>query len=80
MDALLDRYELGQLLSVAGIAEGVENSNFLLRTKKANFVLTLYEKRVDEADLPYFLGLMNHLSAAGLQCPVPIKDNTGQVP
>lgn len=64
---------------MAGIAEGVENSNFLLRTEKANFILTLYEKRVDEADLPYFLGLMDHLSKSGLQCPVPIKDNTGQV-
>ena len=64
---------------MAGIAEGVENSNFLLRTEKANFILTLYEKRVDKADLPYFLGLMEHLSKTGLQCPVPIKDNTGQV-
>ena len=54
---MLDRYNLGQLLSMAGIAEGVENSNFLLRTDKANFILTLYEKRVDAADLPYFLGV-----------------------
>ena len=76
---MLDRYDLGQLLSIAGIAEGVENSNFLLRTKKANFILTLYEKRVDEAELPYFLGLMDYLSKTGLQCPVPIKDCTGQV-
>ena len=76
---MLGRYNLGQLLSMAGIAEGVENSNFLLRTDKANFILTLYEKRVDEADLPYFLGLMKHLSKTGLQCPVPIKDNTGKV-
>ena len=76
---MLDRYNLGQLLSVAGIAEGVENSYFLLRTDKANFILTLYEKRVDESDLPYFLGLMGHLSKTGLQCPVPIKDNTGQI-
>ena len=76
---MLGRYNLGQLLSMAGIAEGVENSNFLLRTDKANFILTLYERRVDEADLPYFLGLMEHLSKTGLQCPVPIKDNTGKV-
>ena len=79
LEALLGRYDLGQLLSIAGIAEGVENSNFLLRTEKANFILTLYEKRVDEADLPYFLGLMDYLSETGLQCPVPIKDYTGQV-
>jgi len=76
---LLDRYDLGQLLSMAGIAEGVENSNFLLRTAKSNYILTLYEKRVDETDLPYFLGLMEHLSETGLQCPVPIRDNAGQV-
>ena len=64
---------------MAGIAEGVENSNFLLRTEKANYILTLYEKRVDEADLPFFIGLMDHLAAAGLQCPVPIKDKDGTV-
>ena len=51
---MLGRYDLGQLLSIAGIAEVVEKTNFLLRTEKANFILTLYEKRVDEADLPYF--------------------------
>jgi homoserine kinase type II len=64
---------------MAGIAEGVENSNFLLRTDQANFILTLYEKRVDKTDLPFFLGLMDHLSDSGLQCPVPIKDKSGQV-
>ena len=64
---------------MAGIAEGVENSNYLLRTEKANFILTLYEKRVNEADLPFFIGLMDHLADAGLQCPVPIKDKAGTV-
>lgn len=76
---MLDGYELGQLLSMAGIAEGVENSNFLLRTDKANYILTLYEKRVDKNDLPFFIGLMDHLAGAGLQCPVPIKDKAGQI-
>ena len=51
---LLDRYDIGQLLSLAGIAEGVENSNFLLRTDQNNFILTLYEKRTNEADLPFY--------------------------
>ena len=48
-------YDLGTLLSVTGIAEGVENSNFLLRTDRANYILTLYEKRVDPKDLPFFI-------------------------
>ncbi|MCH1516720.1 MAG: homoserine kinase [Alphaproteobacteria bacterium] len=77
--ALLARYDIGELLSFAGIAEGVENSNYLVRTTKAHYILTLYEKRVDEADLPFFIGLMEHLSAKGLQCPVPIKDKTGAI-
>ena len=65
--ALLARYDIGELLSFAGIAEGVENSNYLVRTTKAHYILTLYEKRVDETDLPFFIGLMEHLSAKGLQ-------------
>ena len=77
--ALLDRYDIGQLLSLAGIAEGVENSNFLLRTDKQNYILTLYEKRTDEADLPFFMALKAHLSAAGINCPLPIRDKQGAI-
>ncbi len=64
-------YDLGALLSLKGIAEGVENSNYFLHTSAGSFILTLYEKRVAEADLPFFLGLMEHLSAKGL--PVPSR-------
>ncbi len=81
-DALADflsLYDIGNLLSFAGIAEGVENSNFLLRTDKNNFILTLYEKRVNADDLPFFIGLMEHLSAAGLNCPLPIADKSGKI-
>ena len=60
-----------------GIAEGVENSNFLVHTSAGNFILTLYEKRVAEADLPFFLGLMEHLAARGLNCPQPVKNKEG---
>ena len=74
----LSQYELGQLLSFAGIAEGVENSNFLLRTDQANFILTLYEKRVNKADLPFFIGLMQHLADRGMNCPLPISSKTGE--
>ena len=70
----LATYDIGKPLSCKGIAEGVENSNFFLLTEKGVFILTLYEKRVREADLPFFLGLMEHLSAQGLTCPQPIKN------
>ncbi len=70
-------YDLGEVVSFKGIAEGVENSNYLLRTDRDSYILTLYEKRVDAADLPYFLGLMEHLAAAGISCPLPVKARDG---
>ena len=73
----IGRYDIGELLSYKGIAEGVENSNFLVHTSAGNFILTLYEKRVAEADLPFFLGLMEHLAARGLTCPQPVKNREG---
>ncbi len=76
--AFLDLYNLGHALSCKGIAEGVENSNYLLQTTSGNFILTLYEKRVAREDLPFFLGLMEHLAAKGLSCPTPIKARDGQ--
>ena len=65
-------YDIGAVVSLIGIAEGVENSNFLLLTDRDRYILTVYEKRVRRADLPYFLGLMKHLSARGLACPTPL--------
>lgn len=75
---LLERYDVGRLVSLKGIAEGVENSNYLLETDRSRFILTLYESRVDPADLPYFHNLLAHLHAAG--CPVPrfIDDSEGR--
>ena len=55
-------YDIGALLSFKGIAEGVENTNYLVHAEAGNFILTLYEKRVNPAELPFFLGLMEHLS------------------
>jgi homoserine kinase type II len=75
----LERYDLGTLVSIKGIAEGVENSNYLLTTGKGAFILTLYEKRVTPADLPFFLGLMEHLAGNGIPCPTPLHDRSGQV-
>jgi homoserine kinase type II len=75
----LTGYDIGELLSYKGIAEGVENSNFLLHTSKGAYILTLYEKRVAVDDLPYFLGLMAHLCARGVNCPQPQKNRKGEV-
>jgi homoserine kinase type II len=75
----LKDYEIGELLSYKGIAEGVENSNFLLHTTKGAYILTLYEKRVAVDDLPYFLSLMAHLAERGVPCPQPAKNRKGAV-
>jgi len=74
----LQQYRIGELLSYKGIAEGVENSNFLLHTTSGYFILTLYEKRVAKTDLPFFLGLMAHLASRGISCPQPVKDLRGE--
>ena len=75
-DFLMD-YDIGGMVAFRGIAEGVENSNYSLRTTSGDFILTLYEKRVDPADLPWFLGLMEHLARRGIDCPLPVKGRDG---
>ncbi len=79
LEKFLARYRIGAPLSFKGIAEGVENSNFFLRTEKGAFILTLYEKRVQAGDLPFFLGLMEHLSAQGIACPLPVRQSGGEL-
>jgi homoserine kinase type II len=74
----LSRYDIGELLSYKGIAEGVENSNFLLHTSSGYFILTLYEKRVAKGDLPFFLALMTHLASRGISCPLPVHNRGGE--
>jgi homoserine kinase type II len=74
----LGAYDIGELLSYKGIAEGVENSNFLLHTSAGHFILTLYEKRVARGDLPFFLGLMTHLASRGISCPQPLRNKSGE--
>lgn len=71
-------YGLGELMSYKGIAEGVENSNYVVHTARGTFILTLYEKRVAREDLPFFLGLMEHLARAGVACPTPLHDLKGR--
>jgi homoserine kinase type II len=77
MKRLLARYDVGTLVSAKGIAEGVENSNFLVDTSAGRFILTLYEKRVDAGDLPFFLSLLDHLADHGLAVPRALKDRDG---
>ncbi len=79
LTTFLADYDLGRLRACKGIAEGVENSNFLVDTDRARFILTLYERRVEAADLPYFLELMRHLAAKGFPSPLPQRDRTGQM-
>ena len=78
---LLSDYDIGNVLSLKGIAEGVENSNFLLTTERESrpekFILTLFEKRVNPKDLPFYINLMTHLAESGLPCPVPVKRKDG---
>lgn len=73
------QYDIGETASCKGIAEGVENSNYMLQTSRGDFILTLYEKRVRAEDLPYFLGLLDHLAAGGIRCPTPIHGRDGEV-
>ncbi|ABQ30857.1 MULTISPECIES: homoserine kinase [Acidiphilium] len=75
--AFLEGYDIGRMVAFRGIAEGVENSNYSLRTTEGDFILTLYERRVDPADLPWFLGLMEHLAAKSLPCPLPVRARDG---
>src|SRR5437763_15201027 len=79
LGAFLADYDVGELLAYKGIAEGVENSNFLVHTSRGYFILTLYERRVAAEDLPFFLGLMEHLHARGISCPQPVKNKRDEV-
>src|SRR6202000_1458525 len=73
----LAAYDTGELLSYKGIAEGVENSNFLIHTRSGHYILTLYEKRVAVSDVPFFLALMEHLPPRGINCPQPVAARNG---
>jgi homoserine kinase type II len=77
LEAFLAEYDIGQAEALKGVAEGVENSNYLLTTTKGQYFLTLYEKRVQPKDLPFFLGLLDHLSTRGINCPRPIHGRDG---
>lgn len=77
LEAFVAGYDIGEVTSFKGIAEGVENSNYLLQTDRGQYILTLYEKRTKPEDLPFFLDLMEHLAARGLACPTPLHGRDG---
>ena len=78
LSAFLDTYDIGTVLSYKGIAEGVENTNYFLHTTKGSYILTLYEKRVREDDLPFFLGLMQHLALQRPELPAAGRQSRGE--
>ena len=78
LNAFLRAYDIGGVLACKGIAEGIENSNYLLQTERDVFILTLYERRVAPEDLPFFLGLMDHLAGRGIACPTPVPGRDGE--
>jgi homoserine kinase type II len=75
----LDAYDLGEPHVFKGIAEGVSNSNYFLQTSTGSYILTLYEIRVEAEDLPFYLGLMEHLARNGIPCPIPVRARDGRV-
>jgi len=79
LEAFLAGYPLGRALSFKGVAEGVENSNYVLETETGRYILTLYERRVKADDLPFFLGLMEWLAARGYPCAKPVADTSGHI-
>ena len=78
LESFVADYEIGEVLSCKGIAEGVENSNYLLQTETGHYILTLYERRVAPEDLPFFLNLMEHLAAQNIPCPTPLHGRDGK--
>ena len=78
LNTFLADYDVGELHSLHGITEGIENTNYLLHTDRGQYILTLYEKRVNPEELPYFLNLMEHLSQKGFSCPLPVAGKDGR--
>ncbi len=78
LGAFVAQYDIGTATGLKGIAEGVENTNYLLQTDRGSYILTIYEKRVDPDDLPFFLGLLDHLSNKGVPCPPTIHGRDGK--
>jgi len=79
INMILKNYQLGELIKFTGIREGIENTNYLLRTKDKNFIITIFEKRVDIKQIPFYFEVMTNSHSKGIHCPVPIKDKNGEL-
>lgn len=79
IDDLLRLYDLGDFKNAEGILQGVDNTNYKITTSTNNVILTLFEQRIDPADIPYFLAVMSHMADNGINCPHPIADRSGQI-
>ncbi|MDR3326099.1 MAG: homoserine kinase [Rhodospirillaceae bacterium] len=77
LKSFIEEYDIGVVINCEGIEEGIENSNYFLQTSLGNFILTLYGKRVNPNDLPFFIELMKHLAHLGLHCPTPLVGRDG---
>ena len=77
INKILQNYQLGELLSFQGIKEGIENTNYLLVTRKNRFIITIFEKRVDTSQIPFYFEVMINSHTQGIECPIPIKDKNG---
>jgi homoserine kinase type II len=75
IEEILSNYSIGNLKEFRGIEEGIENTNYFLLVDNNKYILTIYEKRVKEKDLPFFSQLMSDLDKSGFKCPVPIESN-----
>ena len=78
LSSLLENYNIGSLENFKGVLEGVENTNYKIITSQDTFILTIFEKRVKEQELPFFIELQNHLSKKNIKCPSPIPNRNGK--
>ena len=76
---ILNQYSIGNLIEFSGIKEGIENTNYFVRTNKGKFILTIFENRVDDKDIPFFVNIMKHLNRQNFLCPKPIEDNNKNI-
>ena len=75
----LENYDIGKLKSFKEIIDGIDNSNFILETDRGRFILTIFEKRINKNDLPFFINVKDHLSSQGICCPSPIKNKSKSI-
>ena len=79
LEQYLKKYDIGELVKITEIIDGIDNSNFIIETKQNKFILTIFEKRINPADLPFFINLKKHLASKKISCPAPIVDKSGQM-